>query len=232
MAKVTVTESSLENIADAIRAKLGVATEYKPGEMAAAIQSIPTGGSAVLEHLSVTQNGNYTPGAGVDGFDQVTVNVSGGGGGIVSVDHNIYTYNPSVTASGAISAGFAFTVSKSLIISKIRVYAVDTVVSAHIMDGSTYIASLNDVSVTANQWNDLDIPDAVTLVPGKTYICWYSHKTAHPRAVAGVASPYVPFITYLYSVYSPAADTVPDRTEANTMMGADLFLHGIVADEV
>lgn len=80
MAKVRVTESSLENIADAIRAKLGVATEYKPGEMAAAIASIPTGGSAVLEHLSVTQNGTYTPGAGVDGFDQVTVNVSGGGG--------------------------------------------------------------------------------------------------------------------------------------------------------
>mgnify|MGYP006923291002 CR=1 FL=1 len=79
MAKVTVTESSLENIADAIRAKLGVQTEYKPGEMAAAIQSIPTGGSAVLEHLSVTENGTYTPGAGVDGFDQVTVSVSGGG---------------------------------------------------------------------------------------------------------------------------------------------------------
>lgn len=42
MAKVTLTESSLENIADAIRAKLGVQTTYKPGEMAAAIQSIPT----------------------------------------------------------------------------------------------------------------------------------------------------------------------------------------------
>lgn len=79
MSQVRVTESSLEDIADAIRAKLGVQTEYKPGEMAAAIQSIPTGGSAVLEHLSVTENGTYTPGAGVDGFDQVTVNVSGGG---------------------------------------------------------------------------------------------------------------------------------------------------------
>lgn len=42
MSQVTVTETSLENIADAIRAKLGVQTEYKPGEMAAAIQSIPT----------------------------------------------------------------------------------------------------------------------------------------------------------------------------------------------
>lgn len=79
MSQVRVKETSLENIADAIRAKLGVQTTYKPGEMAAAIQSIPTGGSAVLEHLSVTENGTYTPDAGVDGFDQVTVNVSGGG---------------------------------------------------------------------------------------------------------------------------------------------------------
>lgn len=81
MSQVRVTETSLETIADAIRAKLGVQTTYRPSEMAAAIQSIPTGGSAVLEHLSVTQNGTYTPDAGVDGFDQVTVNVSGGGGG-------------------------------------------------------------------------------------------------------------------------------------------------------
>ena len=33
------------------------------------------GGSAVLEPLSVTENGNYTPEAGVDGFDEVHVSV-------------------------------------------------------------------------------------------------------------------------------------------------------------
>lgn len=194
--------------------------------------NVSGGGSAVVQPLSVTENGTYNPPSGVDGYAPVTVNVSGGGGGIVSVDHNIYTYTPNVTAAGAMSAGFAFTVDKSLVISKIRVFAVEAIVSAHIMDGSTYIASLNDVSVTANQWNDLTLSDMVTLVPGKTYTCWYSHKTAHPRAVAAVASPYVPFITYLHSVYSATADTVPDRTESGTMMGADLFLHGIVADGV
>ena len=44
MTKVLLTESHLDDIADAIRAKLGVQTTYKPGQMAAAIGSIPAGG--------------------------------------------------------------------------------------------------------------------------------------------------------------------------------------------
>lgn len=46
MAKVTVTETYLENIADAIREKNGEETTYKPSEMAAAIEALypePTG---------------------------------------------------------------------------------------------------------------------------------------------------------------------------------------------
>lgn len=37
------------------------------------------GGSAVVQPLSVTQNGTYNPPSGVDGYSPVTVNVSGGG---------------------------------------------------------------------------------------------------------------------------------------------------------
>lgn len=47
------------------------------------------GGSAVLELLSVTQNGTYTPPEGVDGFDRVVVAVAGSdgtGGDIIVVD--------------------------------------------------------------------------------------------------------------------------------------------------
>jgi len=43
MANVLVNEQHLSDIAAAIRAKLGVQTTYKPGQMAAAIGSIPTG---------------------------------------------------------------------------------------------------------------------------------------------------------------------------------------------
>ena len=41
----------------------------------------------VLDSLSVTQNGTYTPESGVDGFDEVVVNVpTGGGGGLTLLD--------------------------------------------------------------------------------------------------------------------------------------------------
>lgn len=80
MSKVIITESHLSDIADAIRGKNGQSAQYTPGQMAAAIAAIPTGGAPVLDQLSVNQNGTYTPPAGVDGFDEVIVNVSGGGG--------------------------------------------------------------------------------------------------------------------------------------------------------
>ena len=41
------------------------------------------GGSPVIEPLSVTQNGTYTAPSGVDGYSPITVNVSGGGGGVI-----------------------------------------------------------------------------------------------------------------------------------------------------
>ena len=49
MAKGLVTNTYLTNIGNAIRTKLGVQTTYKPSQMAAAIKSIPTGGSAPLD---------------------------------------------------------------------------------------------------------------------------------------------------------------------------------------
>lgn len=41
-----------------------------------------SGSAAVIESLSVTENGTYNPPSGVDGYAPVTVNVSGGGGEI------------------------------------------------------------------------------------------------------------------------------------------------------
>lgn len=62
MANVLVEETSLSNIASAIRGKNGSTTVYKPGEMAAAISSLSTGGSNEIENLIVTRpyNKNVT----------------------------------------------------------------------------------------------------------------------------------------------------------------------------
>jgi len=51
--------STLTDIADAIRGKLGVQTQYKPGEMPEAIESISGGGITPTGTKSITQNGTY-----------------------------------------------------------------------------------------------------------------------------------------------------------------------------
>lgn len=108
MSKVLVTESYLSQIANAIRSKLGSSEEYRPGDMGAAILSIPTGGIVPTGTINITQNGTHdvtqyasanvnvqpnlqsktatengtvTPDTGYDGLSSVVVTVSGGGGG-------------------------------------------------------------------------------------------------------------------------------------------------------
>lgn len=51
--------STLTNIANAIRGKLGVQTQYKPGQMPEAIESISGGGITPTGTKSITANGTY-----------------------------------------------------------------------------------------------------------------------------------------------------------------------------
>ena len=67
-----------------------------------------SGGSAVVQSLSVTQNGTYNPPSGVDGYAPVTVNVPGGGSG-ASTDYVkggalIPVMTSNTTPSGVVSA--------------------------------------------------------------------------------------------------------------------------------
>jgi hypothetical protein len=73
MTQVLVTESHLEDIADSIRGKNGLSTTYTPGQMAAAIDAIPT---ATLGTKTITANGSYMASADqLDGYSQVVVAV-------------------------------------------------------------------------------------------------------------------------------------------------------------
>lgn len=82
MSKVFIEETTLTAIGEAIRGKTGKEDLISPLEMPEEINSISGAAEPVLEALSVTVNGSYTPEEGVDGFNLVEVNVPTGGGGL------------------------------------------------------------------------------------------------------------------------------------------------------
>ena len=71
--KALISTSKLTNLANAIRNKTGEVKSYTIDEM---IEKINGMGSSVLTSLNVTTNGTYTPESGVDGFNQVNVDVN------------------------------------------------------------------------------------------------------------------------------------------------------------
>lgn len=76
MAYGIVKTEELSDIADAIRAKLGVQTKYKPGQMADAIESISGGGITPTgtKQVSITQNGTVTE--DVSNYANVEINTN------------------------------------------------------------------------------------------------------------------------------------------------------------
>lgn len=59
MANVLINENSMTAIANAIRAKNGTSTTYKPSEMAGAISAIDGGGSTPTGTIQITSNGTH-----------------------------------------------------------------------------------------------------------------------------------------------------------------------------
>lgn len=113
MANVLVQDTSLTAIADAIRAKNGSATLYKPSEMAAAITALPTGTGSAIDFITNTTkydcvvyepSTNTSSAASVvlpDGvaFEDIKFIIGIGGRnsgatGYNDSDHNIFIYCP------------------------------------------------------------------------------------------------------------------------------------------
>lgn len=92
MANILVERNSLSDIADSIRAKNGTQTTYKPSEMAAAIDALPSGGITPTGTISITQNGTID----VTQYANASVNVPTGGS---TLGTKTITENGTYTAS-------------------------------------------------------------------------------------------------------------------------------------
>lgn len=76
MPHVYTLEENYENIADAIRSKLGVQTTYKPGDMAEAIESIGGGSTPTYQSKTAYPRNTaqtITPDSGYDGLSSVQI---------------------------------------------------------------------------------------------------------------------------------------------------------------
>lgn len=107
MGDVLVNESSLSDIAGAIRSKLNVQTRYKPGEMAHAISTISGGGGITpTGTININQNGTHD----VTSYASAKVNVPTGGGSPTIESLNV-TANGTYTAPSGVDGYSPITVN-------------------------------------------------------------------------------------------------------------------------
>lgn len=87
------------------------------------IGKITAGGSRpVMESLSVTENGNYTPGEGVDGFNRVNVNVQPVLETLTATENGIYTPGTGKDGFSSVEVDVPAPTHKSMTITQNGVY--------------------------------------------------------------------------------------------------------------
>lgn len=122
---------SVERI-NALKAGIEAKTGGSYATLTEGVQALADGygvGSApVLTDLEITENGEYTPPDGVDGFDKVTVNVAGSESDVVRYEYfNSLSVEPTVTKNVVIDATYA----KSVMCSGLQQYKQVIVTAPH-----------------------------------------------------------------------------------------------------
>ena len=98
-----IQDTTLTDIADAIRSKTGKTASMTPAEMVDEIESISGGGSSTLIDKTITANGTYSASDdSADGYSSVTVNVPTGGGAsswtkVAETSYQVSTTNTATT---------------------------------------------------------------------------------------------------------------------------------------
>lgn len=79
--------------------------DYDVASFASAHVAVP---SAFMEAITITENGTYVPSGSVSGFNQVTVNVSGGGGDLTFDEVAMHTFSGTVMGNASAISEYAF----------------------------------------------------------------------------------------------------------------------------
>lgn len=203
MAQYIVTDTELEAIADAIRAKLGSSDSLEwPSGFTDAIGDITGGGSG-----GVSPNVDYT------------------------VEQYALGYTPNQNAQGAMSGGFSFISREVAKVTKIRVFPRTTIASAFISLGNENIVEIIDQSVVPDQWNEIVLDTPIILSKDIEYLIWYSTNGVALKYASKVSN-HLNFIEKKSGYYATSANTKPSYSESTTVYGVDFYVDSFIINGI